>query len=68
MDDGVNGSEHPNQSDSDEAVVTRVTEARSQLAAAAATSDSHALSQALDALEEALAAAHSAGVDVPPSL
>jgi hypothetical protein len=53
--------------ESDEAVLARVSDARNRLAAAAATADSLALSQALDALEEALAAAQNAGVDVPPA-
>jgi len=67
MDDGEHGPEPPDESESDEAVLARVTEARGKLAAAAATSDSIALSQALDALEEALAAAQSAGLNPPPS-
>jgi hypothetical protein len=64
-DDGEGGLEPPEVSD--EAVLARVTEARGQLAAAAATSDSLALSRALDALENALAAAQAAGVEVPPA-
>jgi hypothetical protein len=60
-----NDATHNSGDEFAEALLARITEARSRLSEAASTADSFAVAEALDELEEALGLAREHGVEVP---